>query len=645
MFNVDLTGQGFQNKPASVALWNGSPRTTTFNASTGHLTITVLAADVTNPSVALIFVTNPPPGGGTSAGASFKINALQNGAPMNISLSPSSANAGAKGPFALTVNGTNFVAGSVIRWNGTFRQATSVSPTALTTDLTTADLALAGFASVSVDNPLPGGIVASSVSVDFIINSSKGASRAAPQVISVNAFGGPADGTSAAPAISTDGRFVAFYSMAKNLVSRGASGNIFVRDICIGAANCTPRTVAVDLSPDGNPPNAPASDQMAMSGDGRFVAFASYATNLYAGSLQAENAGSPPTKKGSKLSLFLRDSCAGQNAPAGCTPHTELLARNVPNPSTDGFPVSLSADGRYVAYVSDAPSVFSRRLPNQPQVYVQDTCAGPSATVACVTRTIPVTVAGANSVDGVEALQPKISGTGRYIALQTLTAAATKTTGGPSSQIFLRDTCLGIDSPAGCVSLTLRISVAPDGTTLEGLNVVSAISADARFVLFESHGLEESANGIAAPVVIFLRDTCLGPTASDGCVPSTSLIYSQKTSAASAPRSLMPSISQSGRFISFVIGGNGTGQDAIEAGSVLIHDTCFGASTACTPTTYPITSTGAGLNSIPLTVDRIAPVPLTADGRYAAFYSRAIANPATSLSGQGDVFLAATPHR
>ena len=645
MFNIDLTGQGFLNKPASVALWNGSPRTTTFNASTGHLTITVLAADVTNPAVALISVTNPPPGGGTSAGASFKINALQSGAPMNISLSPSSANAGTKGPFTLTVNGTNFVAGSIIRWDGTFRQPTSVSPTAVTTDLTTADLALPGFASVSVDNPLPGGIVASSVSVDFIINSSKGANTSAGQVISVNSFGGPADGGSSAPAISSDGRFVAFYSTAKNLVSGGSLGNVFVRDMCVGASNCTPRSVAVDLSPDGSAPNAPSSDQIAMSGDGRFVAFASYATNLSAGSSVSANAASAPEEKASKPNLFLRDMCTGTNAPAGCTPHTELLSRNVPDENASGSPVSLSTDGRYVAYVSDSPSVLSGQLSSQSQVYVHDTCAGPTATVACVLRTIPVTVDMTSSAEGLQASQSKISGTGRYVVFQALTADASTTTARSSSQIYLRDMCLGADSPAGCVPSTLRVSVAPDGTKLGGLNTISMISADARFVLFESHGGGEVPDGIAAPAIIFLRDTCLGSTAPDGCVPSTTLVYSQQTSTKGSSGSLEPSMSQSGRFISFVVHGNETSQGSTERGSVFIHDTCFGVIHACTRATYPLIGTTADTNSQPLALDRIAPVPLTADGRYAVYYSCGTVDPAAPISGLGDVFFTATPFR
>ena len=644
MFVVDLAGQGFINKPASVALWNGSPRTTTFNVSTGHLTITVLAADVTNPSVALISVTNPAPGGGTSSGATFTINPLQNGAPTNISLNPSSANAGTKGPFKLTVNGMNFVAGSIIRWNGTFRQSTSVSSTALTTDLTTTDLALAGFASVSVDNPLPGGIIASSVSVDFVINSAKGASTSSPQVISVNAAGGPADGASAAPAMSGDGRFVAFYSVAKNLVREGASGNIFVRDTCLGAAECTPHTVAVDLAPDGSAPNARAYDEIAMSADGRFVAFSSYATNLIAGSLHGENPGGLANTGAWGLGLFVRDLCAGGSVPAGCMPHTEILARDVTGPRYIRFSPSLSADGRYTAYVSETSTPASDKAINQSMVYVRDSCAGPTATVACAPKTIPVTADSTDRADTGHVAESRISSTGRYVAFQEQTPAGSMVDGKASSQIFLRDTCLGTDSPAVCVPSTQRISVAPDGITLEELNSIGSMNADARFLVFESESVDEGDSKLSSQN-IFLRDTCLGPTAGDGCIPSTTLIYSQKNHVAGILKSLVPSISHSGRFISFVASGTGSGLDHDGEGSLFIHDTCFGAPPTCTPSTYPNTGAGADLKTIPLIMDKIAPVPLSSDGRHAAYYSRAAADSAAPISGLGDVFLVATPFK
>lgn len=180
-FNIDASGFGATFLSTSVGLWNGSPRTTTLDSATGHLLITVTAADITNPSLALVSVMNPSPGGGfATQPASFQVLPLLNSAPTGISLDPSNANAGTKGPFMLTVSGMNFADGAIVRVNGAFRQPTSVTPTTVTADLTTTDLATAGFASISVDNPLPGGAVASSISVDFTINSSKGANSPGP---------------------------------------------------------------------------------------------------------------------------------------------------------------------------------------------------------------------------------------------------------------------------------------------------------------------------------------------------------------------------------------------------------------------------------------------------------------------------------
>src|SRR5271155_5927222 len=48
-FVLTVTGENFVTSPQSMVLWNGSPRTTTFNASTGQLFVTILASDITNP--------------------------------------------------------------------------------------------------------------------------------------------------------------------------------------------------------------------------------------------------------------------------------------------------------------------------------------------------------------------------------------------------------------------------------------------------------------------------------------------------------------------------------------------------------------------------------------------------------------------
>jgi len=76
--------------------------------------------------------------------------------PVITSLSPSSAIAGSA-PFTLTVNGNNFVASSVVRWNGSSRPTTFVSATQLTASIASADVATTGSASITVFTTDPGG--------------------------------------------------------------------------------------------------------------------------------------------------------------------------------------------------------------------------------------------------------------------------------------------------------------------------------------------------------------------------------------------------------------------------------------------------------------------------------------------------------
>jgi len=78
------------------------------------------------------------------------------GAPSITSLSPNMTNAGDPA-FTLTVNGTNFVNGSVVRWNGSNRTTTFVSGTGLTASILASDIASSGTAVVSVFSAGPGG--------------------------------------------------------------------------------------------------------------------------------------------------------------------------------------------------------------------------------------------------------------------------------------------------------------------------------------------------------------------------------------------------------------------------------------------------------------------------------------------------------
>ena len=101
--------------------------------------------------------THQMPWGGSYSGMTMQSVSIVNprisvSAPTITSLSPTSAAAGGAA-FTLTVNGTNFVAGSVVRWNGANRTTTYVSGTRLTAGITAADIATAGSFPVTVVNP------------------------------------------------------------------------------------------------------------------------------------------------------------------------------------------------------------------------------------------------------------------------------------------------------------------------------------------------------------------------------------------------------------------------------------------------------------------------------------------------------------
>ena len=200
-FTLTVNGSNFVS--GSTVRWNGASRPTTFVSST-RLTAAIAAADIASAGTAQVSVANP--GGATSGASAFTVSASgscnypawvqgqqyaagaivnYNGslyiakfdnpgynptistyfwapytcgstpppsAPAISSLVPASATAG--GPaFTLTVNGSNFVSGAVVRWNGASRTTGFSSSTQLTAAITAADIASAGSAQVSVANP------------------------------------------------------------------------------------------------------------------------------------------------------------------------------------------------------------------------------------------------------------------------------------------------------------------------------------------------------------------------------------------------------------------------------------------------------------------------------------------------------------
>jgi IPT/TIG domain-containing protein len=646
MFTIFISGTGFITKPPSQVFWNGSMRTSVLNTTTGQLAVVILASDVASPGIAAVTVSNPEPGG-PSLAATFTIDSVQNGTPLISSLSPMSASP-KSGAFTLTVNGSNFVpavvvngvtqiAGSTVAWNTSPLPTAFVNANQLTASVPASNIASPGFASVSVYNTTPGDTQLFSPAVDFTF----GASGAAfPRVASVSAIRGPADGASAAPASSADGRYVAFFSEAKNLVTQATHGNIFVRDTCIGATECFAKTSAVDLTPNGDAPDAAAGKRVAMSAEGRFVVFESKATNLVSGLQNGSQVAS-----GRATNLYVRDLCAGAGAPSGCVQHTEALSVNVAGELASGGDsgfASVSGDGRFVAFVSSAANLVAKQAGLGFQIFVRDTCAGPTAAKACVPRTEAIPIDAEYLAGGSRTGSPAISEGGRYVVFSARKTNSVPEAGRELSQVLLYDTCLGSNVPAACVPSTIEISVSPAGESGNGKSEAPWLSGDGRFVVFQSTASNLVTEPSKSKTSVFMRDTCLGATASDGCTPTTTLFSSRNPGIATNADALAPWISASGRYVSFVAGISASAKRGSNVEKYLFaRDTCFGATSPCAPHTIAVAAPANLSQATTLRVDQLFPVPIVSDGRMAAFLTTSPVATAPT-SGYGDVVLTLT---
>jgi hypothetical protein len=161
-FTLTVTGSNFVK--TSRVLWGSTALTTTFVSAT-QLTAAVPAADLTTAGTVNITISSPAPGGGVSKAQTFTVNYR---VPTVSSISPTSALANSSN-LTLTVNGTYFAAGSIVRWNGANLTTTYVSSTKLTAVIPAANLTQAAAIPITVFNPTPGGDTSASL-VNFNIN-------------------------------------------------------------------------------------------------------------------------------------------------------------------------------------------------------------------------------------------------------------------------------------------------------------------------------------------------------------------------------------------------------------------------------------------------------------------------------------------
>ena len=324
--------------------------------------------------------------------------------------------------------------------------------------------------------------------------------------VSVSSKGaqGDDDSGNSGVAISADGRFVAFDSYATTLVPGDSNGvpDIFVRDRVRGT------TERVSLGPHGvqaEGGKGEGSYGPSISGNGRFVAFSSYATNLVAGDTNGFE------------DVFVRDRESGTTERVSVGPHGVQA-----NGSSD-FP-SISANGRFVAFESHAANLVPGDTNGAFDVFVHDRLKGTTERVSV----------GPHGRQGDNASQgAAIAADGLFVVFQSY--ATNLVPGGDNGQIgvYVRDRARGV---------TELVSVGPRGARADDASFIGAISADGRFVAFGSFADNLVPDDTNGSFDTFVRDRLRDTTervsvASDGAQGNGG--------------SGGPSISANGRFVAF----------------------------------------------------------------------------------------------
>jgi len=235
----------------------------------------------------------------------------------------------------------------------------------------------------------------------FLRDTCRGAAGCTPSTmrVSVATNGGQANAASGEPVFT--GRYVAFSSLASNLVTGDGNGlqDVFLRDTCIGEAACEPSTRLVSVGRLGDPADGPSSDPQVSWGladfyghdqHGRFVVFVSAATNLVEGDTNGAR------------DVFERDFCAGE---PGCTPTTTRISVTNTGEQIAGdswSPDFLRWDGEAIPFVTAADGVVPDDTNGLADVYVRHHCPYHSpASTYCVPTTQRVSIgADGEQTDG-----------------------------------------------------------------------------------------------------------------------------------------------------------------------------------------------------------------------------------------------------
>ena len=284
------------------------------------------------------------------------------------------------------------------------------------------------------------------------------------ELLSQSSGGIRSNGYSTQLAITPDGRFVAFVSAATNLVAGDTNGanDVFVRDRFAGT------TERVSLANGGNESDA-SSSSPAISADGRYVVFASSATNLVAGDTN------------DALDVFVRDRVLGT------TTRVSVSGSGAQGDATSSLP-SISADGRYVVFQSFASNLVSGDTGGFQDIFLRDLVAG-------TTERVDVSASGAQADQG--ATNPRISADGGAIVFDSGSTNLVLGDTNGQQDVFLRDRASGTIE---------RVSLAGSATEANAHSSQPAVSGDGRYVAFVSLASNLVAGDTNGMPDIYVRD-------------------------------------------------------------------------------------------------------------------------------------------
>ncbi|MEW6747924.1 MAG: calcium-binding protein [Planctomycetota bacterium] len=361
--------------------------------------------------------------------------------------------------------------------------------------------------------------------------------------------------------ISADGRYVVFLSYATNLVPGDTNRlpDIFVRDRLSGL------TTRVNLTQDGKQAND-YSGTSCISGDGRFVAFHSYATNLVQGDTNRS------------IDVFCHDRLTAE------TTRVSVDSSGVQG-NDSSFRPSISADGRYVAFKSLATNLVTGDTNDVIDIFVHDRSTGETTRVS-------VDSAG-NEADGrCGGYSPSISADGRCVAFSSEATNLVPDDRNGYEDVFVHDRSTGE---------TTRVSVDSAGNEAIGASWYPSISGDGRYVAFMGSATNLVLGDTNYEFDIFVHDRSTGETTR---VSVTS--GGQEGDIAS----FNPAISGDGNLVAFHSYARNLAPGCLAASDIFVHNRSTRV-TRCMSVRYKdIFTIIRGFNQFP---------SISADGRYVAF--------------------------